>query len=249
MAFFTVEQRDRARDRILELARADRRVVAGAMVGSLAAGPGDAWSDLDLTFGLADGVSPAAILAEWTPVLERELSAAHLFDVPFQSSLYRVYLLPGHLQVDVSFTPAADFGALTPKFKLLFGEAVTRTHVTPPAARHLFGEAVHHAVRARVCIERGRRWEAEHWIGELRDHALALACLRRGLEARHARGFDALPAEVDEPMRQALVRSLDREELLRALGVAIAELLRESGDAGELATQLAAPLRELGDAG
>ena len=29
---FTVEQRDRVRDRVLEMARGDRRIVAGAMV-------------------------------------------------------------------------------------------------------------------------------------------------------------------------------------------------------------------------
>lgn len=242
---FTTDERDRARDRILDLARADARVVAGAMVGSLATGPGDAWSDLDLTFGLADGVSPATILADWTTTLEHEFQAAHLFDVPFRSSLYRVFLFPGNLQVDLSFTPAAEFGALSPKFKLLFGTTVPREHVPPPVARHLFGEAVHHAVRARVCIERGRLWEAEHWVGELRDHALSLACLRRGLEARHARGFDALPEEVTGPMREALVRSIDREELRRALSAAIEALLRESGEVGELATKLAAPLREL----
>jgi hypothetical protein len=35
-------------------------------------------------------------------------AAVHLFDLPFLSSLYRVFLLPGSLQVDLSFTPAAD---------------------------------------------------------------------------------------------------------------------------------------------
>ena len=35
---FTVEERDRVRDTILKMARADPRVVAGAMIGSLALG-------------------------------------------------------------------------------------------------------------------------------------------------------------------------------------------------------------------
>jgi len=42
------------------------------------------------------------------------------------------------------------------------------------------------------------------------------------------------------------VRSIDRDELRRVLGVAIEGLLRESSEAGEPATRLAAPLRELG---
>jgi hypothetical protein len=47
MPVFSVEDRQRVHDRVLELAAADDRVVAGAVVGSLADG-GDRWSDLDL---------------------------------------------------------------------------------------------------------------------------------------------------------------------------------------------------------
>ena len=49
---FTVDERNRIRDRILEIANSDERIVAGAVVGSLATGEGDRWSDLDLTFGV-----------------------------------------------------------------------------------------------------------------------------------------------------------------------------------------------------
>ncbi|HEY6866444.1 MAG TPA: nucleotidyltransferase domain-containing protein [Candidatus Eisenbacteria bacterium] len=233
------------RDRLLEMARADARVTAGAIVGSLAGDGGDRWSDLDLSFGLAPGATPAGLLTEWTPRLERELGAVPLFDLPFQSSLYRVFLLPGQLQVDLSFTPGAEFGALGPRFTLLFGEAVTRTHVPPPSAATLFGLGAHHAVRARFCLERGRLWQAEYWISGARDQALALACLRHGLEPRHGRGDDDLPAGVTVRFTDALVRSIDRHELLRALGSAIEALLRESRDVREVASRVEVELRAL----
>jgi hypothetical protein len=38
---FTVDQRDVLRDRVLEVAQRDARIVAGAAVGSLALGGGD----------------------------------------------------------------------------------------------------------------------------------------------------------------------------------------------------------------
>jgi hypothetical protein len=242
---FGVEERDRVRDRILEIARADTRVVAGAMIGSLAAGTGDRWSDLDLGFGLADGVSPVDVLADWTPRLEREHDAVHLFDLPSLSSLYRVFLLPGNLQVDLSFTPASEFGARGPKFKVLFGSALERAPgwETPPPAHYLFGLGAHHAVRARCCIERGRLWQAEYWISGVRDQALALACRRRGLNAWHGRGYDELPADVlDERM---LVRSVRKEDLLQALDRAIDALIREAGDARALASKVDGWLRQL----
>ena len=49
---FTVEDRDRLRDWVVGMASSDRRVVAGAVLGSLAHDEGDRWSDLDLTFAV-----------------------------------------------------------------------------------------------------------------------------------------------------------------------------------------------------
>ena len=242
---FTVHQRDRIRDRILAMARADRRIVAGAMIGSAAHGPGDRWSDLDLGFGVREGASPEDVLADWTPRLERECGAVHLFDLPSGAAIYRVFLFPGGLQVDLSFAPAGQFGARGPKFRLLFGTAVEQPRVEPPSASHLFGLGVHHALRARFCVERGRLWQAQHWIGEMREIGLTLACRRRGLPAAQGRGYDDLPAEVVRPFTDTLVRSPDRAELLRALRAAIDGLLREGDEARELASRVESQLREL----
>ena len=97
---------------------------------------------------------------------------------------------------------------------------------------------MHHVLRARFCVERGQCWQAEFWIGEARDYALSLACLSRGLPARYARGFDDLPLEVLGPFEEAIVGSLDREELLRALRAAAEGLLREAGEAHDLADRV-----------
>jgi len=37
-----------------------------------------------------------------------------------------------------------------------------------------------YALRARACIERGRVWQAEHYVDAVRDHGLSLACLLQG---------------------------------------------------------------------
>ena len=242
---FSVEERDHIRDGILAMAQADPRIASGAMIGSLAAGSGDRWSDLDLGFGIRDGVSPADVITDWTVQLECERDAVHLFDVASLSSLYRVFFFPGNLHVDVSMTPAADCGARGPKFTVLFGTALGRAPGwdVPPDAHYLFGLGAHHAVRARFCIERGRLWQAEYWISAVRDQALALACLRRGLNGRYGRGYDDLPADVlDGGM---LVRALQKQDLLRALRIAVDSLLREAGDARELASKLDSGLRQL----
>lgn len=242
---FSIQDRDHIRDHVLELAASDARVIAGAIVGSLALDDGDRWSDLDLTFAVADEFSIFDVLEDWTHHLVQQFDAAHLFDLPSGPSIYRVFLLPGCLQFDLSFTPASRFGAAGPKFKLLFGSAVERPYTQPPTAKELFGYAVHHALRARFCIERNRFWHAEYWISGTRDYALSLACRRRGLPAVHGRGFDDLPPDVQEVFVSALVTSLERGELLRALRCVIEGLLSETDQAQELAAKVEPQLHEL----
>jgi hypothetical protein len=245
---FSIEDRNRVRDRTLELASSDERVVSGAVVGSLALDEGDRWSDLDLTFGVVDGVPVLDVLNDWTRSLFAEFDAVQLFDVPAGATIYRVFLFPGCLQFDLSFSPASEFGALGPKFTLLFGSAVERPFPGPPPAERLFGYAVHHALRGWLSIERGRFWHAEYWISAVRDHALSLACRRRGLPAHYGRGFDDLPVDVREAFSDAFVRSLDRHELLRALGEVIAGLLREADEVQALAAKVEPQLRRLAGA-
>jgi hypothetical protein len=243
---FDVELRNRVRDHVLRLAEADGRVVAGAVVGSFAQGSDDRWSDLDLTFAVPDGAAVDDVLDDWTRDLEVAFDAVHLFDRPVGRRVYRVFLLPGCLQLDISVGPASELRSGR-GFTLLFGTAAPAEPAAGPSARHELGMAVHHAVRARICIERGRYWQAEYWIGELRKHAFTLACIRRGLDPREGRGLDGLPADVLAAFNRALVHSVERDDLLDALGFAVDALLGESEDAGagDLARQVEAELRGL----
>src|SRR5688500_6724189 len=120
---FTSEERDRVREHVIDLARRDARIVTAALVGSLAGDGGDQWSDVDLTFAVDDDASITEILDEWTADLAERFDAIHLIDLPVDPILYRVFLLPKCLQLDVSMTPTSHFRATSERFKLLFGEA------------------------------------------------------------------------------------------------------------------------------
>ena len=240
---FTVEQRDALRARMLELAEEDERVVAGAAVGSLAVGTGDRFSDLDLTFGIADGVPVAQVLDAWTRTLSEELDALQLADLTAGPTIYRVFLLPDALQFDLSMTPATEFRPAGPRFQLLFGETAAdepeasapvagRLSIpTPAVAGDIFGWGVIYALHARACIERGRVWQAEHYVDAVRDHALSLACLSRGLPATQARGYDQLSPETLAAFDRTHVASLEPDVLRRALGASVLALLNEGGEA------------------
>jgi hypothetical protein len=239
---FTVEQRDALRERMLKLAEEDERVVAGAVVGSLAVDGGDRFSDVDLTFGIADHVQLADVLDDWTRTLVEELDAVQLADLERGPTTYRVFLLPDALQLDLSMTPAAQFRPTGPRFRLLFGETAAGESEaptppgdlflpTPAVAGDIFGWGVIYSLHARACIERGRVWQAEHYVGAVRDHALSLACLRQGLPPVQARGYDDLSTETLARFEDAHVGAVESGALRAALAASVLALMHEGAEA------------------
>ena len=257
---FTVEQRDALRDRVLRLAQEDERIVAGAAVGSLAVDGGDRFSDLDLTFGVAEHARVADVLADWTHTLIDELAGVQLAELERGPTTYRVFLFPDLLQLDLSMTPAARFRPAGPRFRLLFGETAAGGSEaavpsaagdlflsTPAVAADVFGWGVIYAVYARTCIERGRVWQAEHYVGAVRDHALSLACLRQGLPAVQARGYDDLSAETLARFQDAHIGTVEPGVLRAGLATSVLALMSEGAQARILhAEVIAERLAELG---
>jgi hypothetical protein len=241
---FTVEQRDALLERVLGLGREDERVVAGAVVGSLAVDGGDRFSDVDVTFGVVDEAQLGDVLDDWTRFLIDELDAVPLVDLQRGPTTYRVFLLPDALQLDLSVTPGSEFRPAGPRFRLVFGEktgddakappppAVGDVFIsTPVLTGDIFGWGVIYALHSRACIERGRVWQAEHYVGAVRDHALALACLREGVTAVQARGYDDLSVETRARYEEAHVGSLEPEALRAALAASVVALMGEGTEA------------------
>ena len=118
------------------------------------------------------------MLDDWTRTLSEEFAAVSLIDLVQGSTTYRVFLLPDALQFDLSMTPANRFVPGGPRFRLLFGETSGPGALPPPSdAADVFGWGVIYALHSRACIERSRVWQAEHYIGAVRDRGLSLACL------------------------------------------------------------------------
>jgi hypothetical protein len=250
---FTVEQRDALLERVLGLGREDERVVAGAVVGSLAVEGGDRFSDVDLTFGVAGEDQVADVLDDWTRSLIDELDAVPLVDLQREPTTYRVFLLQDTLQLDLSMTPASQFRPAGPRFRLVFGETAGDDAEDPPppvvgdlfistpaVAADIFGWGVIYALHSRACIERGRVWQAEHYVGAVRDHALALACLREGVTAVQARAYDDLSAETLARYEDAHVGALEPMALRAALAASVLALTREGIEADLPNAQVAA---------
>ena len=243
---FTAQDRERIRSELLALARNDPRLTGGAVTGSAAAGTEDAWSDIDLGFGVADAADIPSVLSEWASRMYESYGALHHFDVPAGAWIYRVFLLASTLQVDLAVAPAEEFGARAPTFRLMFGRSAQRPHASPPSAESLIGYAWLYALHVRSSIARGRLWQAEYMVSAMRDHILALACLRLGAPVKEGRGMDLLPREVTQPLEDALVLRIEKAELSRAFEVASGRLLVEARLVNhELAGRLEPAIHEL----
>lgn len=243
---FTPEEREQLRDGLISAAHADRRLTGAALTGSAAVGREDQWSDVDLALCVTPAADREQVVGDWTERMYAEHGAVHHLDVTRGAALFRVFLLADTLQVDLAFWPAAEFGALAPTFRLLFGEANELPPSPEPAATELIGMGWLYALHARSSIARGRVWQAEYMISGVRDHVLALACHRHGVPVVQGRGMDDLPPAVIGELTDALVRSLELPELRRAFAVVSEALLAEADWAdADLADRLADPLREL----
>lgn len=245
MAVFSPSDRDRLRSELVAAARADRRISGAAITGSAAVQRTDRWSDIDLAFGIEVASQLPQVLADWTALMYGQHDAVHHVDIVTGATVYRVFLLRSTLQCDLAFSPAVEFAARGPTFRMLFGESAEGLAPWPqPNVQHLIGLGWLHALHARACARRGQLWRAEYMISVVRDTALALACLRHGLV--HAREVDQLPEDVRAPLAGALVRQITQDEILRAFEVAMDGFLAEIGriDA-DLGHRIQATLRGL----
>jgi hypothetical protein len=244
VALFAIQERERLQQQLLTRAEADDAVVGAAFTGSQAAGSSDRWSDTDLV--LAVHGEPSRVANQWTRWMYDELRAQHHWDLPAGHGIIRVFLLPGWLELDLTFTPEDQFGPRGPQWQTIFGQARSIENFPAPDRNTLAGMAWHHALHARVCIERGRRWQAEHWISALRDHVISLASVRLDHPAYYAKGAHLLPDGLTAALETTLVRSLDDPELRRALAAAISVMTDELAISDpELATTLRPMLAEL----
>jgi hypothetical protein len=227
---FTVEARTQLKARLLEFANHDPRLSGAAVTGSAAAGREDRWSDIDLAFGVADPALVGAVLSDFSDFMSAHGSIYH-HDVRAGAWIYRVFFLPGGLQVDLAFVEQGEFRPLGPAFQLVSGDAKPIQPFPPPNPKDIIGLAWLHALHARSCILRDKLWQAEYMVSAVRDHTLALACIRLGQPSAHGRGMDSLPESVTRPLLESMIRHLSSDELWRAFDAVLGSLTSEVNQA------------------
>jgi len=233
---YSQEDRRALAEALAAAALQDRRLSGVAVCGSMAVGREDAWSDIDLVFAVADSSRLTEALDDWTSAMVEDHGAVHHVDIASGRRVYRAFLLPSTLEVDLNFVPAEEFRADGPKFRLLRGSPSQM--LLPPApvsAEHFIGMGWLHAEQARSCLARGRLWQAERMIAAVRDQALALACLRHDLRTLYGAAVDSLPPDVLADFTASIMHAMNLEEASRAYQAAVAQLCAEARQASRAA--------------
>lgn len=227
MTVFTPEDRERVRSALLARATDDPDVTGAAFTGSHGTGDGDRWSDTDLVLAVRGPLETA--VTRWTDWCYDDLGARHHWDLTASSRIIRVFLLPGWLEIDLTFTAEETFGPRGPQWTTVFGETRSLEPFPEPDPRTVTGLIWHHALHARMCVERGHWWQAEHWIGALRTEVIALACVRLGHPTAYSKGAHLLPPNLTGQLEASLVRTLAGPEIRRALRAAAEAAADEIG--------------------
>ncbi|QGN34705.1 hypothetical protein [Microlunatus sp. Gsoil 973] len=243
--------RDEVRDRLLRLAANDPVIIGAAITGSGATGAADSWSDLDLALGVGDH-DLAAVLDRWTRIMIEEFGALHHWDLPAADWIYRVFLLPGLLEVDLGFAPTGQWGPRADSWRTIFGDPIDQREESPVVdVRTWTGYLWHHLLHARTATERGHGLQAAYWIGAARELIIESACRRHGLPTAYGKGAHLLPYDLRTALGSTLVGSVSRTELRRAtrelLRAARAELQAVDPPAAEVLLPALAPLGGAGD--
>jgi hypothetical protein len=242
---FDIGHRDRVRDLVLDIASSDPRVVAGAVVGSLAYDEGDRWSDLDLMFAVADEVPVSEVLEAWTTTVVREFRAVQLFDLPSGPIIYRVFLLPHGLELICRSRERPTFARVVPSSECC-SEWLSKsgTSCRPPHMSCLATPSTTPSTHALPSSEVGI---GRRSIGSARyatAHSPSLVAASGSMAGTAGTSTDCLPIS----WSPSTMRSRARLNLMNSIvpfGSAMAALLRESTQAGEMADKVEGQLREL----
>lgn len=168
---FTEKYRESVRNEIINQVRTDPQIFSAASIGSYARNEVDQYSDIDLTFGMAESLEVNSKLNEYKGYIKKAFRGEFLFQLKQDFTLYGVFILPGCLQVDLSFTPQNEFGPKAYPFNIIFGTHTGEKSKSPhDPILEKFGLIVHHILRTKVCMERGQLEKSRHWLKEANKH-------------------------------------------------------------------------------
>jgi hypothetical protein len=238
---YSAAYRGRVLDELTAALMEDGRIAGAVLVGSGAAGFRDRYSDIDLAVLVGDEAKVDEVYADWWGRIHAFFPIVDAFKEQ-PRHLYG-FLLDGFLELDVGFQGEAGLYERKPRWRILFDRrgvipSLMKTKGKPAvdqAAAHekRMQDSWYYVLHCVNSIQRGQPLRASFFIATLRDEAALMAGLSRGLRTgvdSYFEDTDRLPEEVRRRIGEALPRSLDPAELLRALKTTVDVYYGEAGN-------------------
>jgi predicted nucleotidyltransferase len=233
---YSAAERASVQSTLIDRFARDERIEGVLVVGSGAHGFADEYSDVDLAVILREG-DPASFALEWAARLESALPVVHRFGDDRGEAGYVIgLLLENFLEVDVGFLRLDQMAERGMPWAIAFdraGDVERRQRSLEPASedaerayRRIVDGIWHWITHGRVAIARGNVLLALADLDEVRAGLVRTAAIRCGIGNR--KHFDRLPRQVRDRVEESLPRSLDPQELTRALAAAAQAFFAEA---------------------
>lgn len=232
---FSAEDRQQVLDAMVALLRADARVAGAILVGSGAYGFRDRFSDIDLCVVVTDAEDVFPAFREFGAAIARQLPILQQRESPRGNNSYlHIVLLENYLECDIGFVALDNLRATRKHWQVIYDHsaqleplmAASWAETAAPASvreryQPLLHDSWYYIIHAAVAVRRHEPWRALTMLEDIRRHTIDLRGIRDGYETKMGREVDVLPASFLNRLTASLPTSLDGQEILRALGVAV----------------------------
>jgi predicted nucleotidyltransferase len=230
MSHFTVGERQETVEKLLDGLSHDEQITGVLLVGSAAEGFDDRFSDIDLSVVVADNRSVLEVFREWKERISNWFPVQSSFEViSSENSFLAGFLLSNFLELDIGFLSMDGLYAKRVRWKVAFDrsgkleelmraswENRSETGLEKNYRRNL-DSIWHYITHVAISLARGHHWRALHYLDEVRNRTVRLACFRRGLDPSHFRPVHLLPANSQEKLLETLPHSTQKSDIYRAL--------------------------------
>jgi predicted nucleotidyltransferase len=227
---FEPEERQSILERVLERLQDDARIAGVVLVGSGAVGFEDRFSDIDLSVVVREEEQTQRVYRDWKGKIMEILPVAHCFETTYGPNTFLYgFLLENFLEIDMGFLHLGNLIAKRRRWEVIFDRSGRIKDImeeswasrTKPEGRETYIRKVnpiwYYITHVMIFIHRGQRWRALHFLEEIRNRAILLACLRYGLDEGDFRQVDRLPGYFLAGLESTLAKGTGKGELVRAL--------------------------------
>ncbi len=237
---YDAEYRNRALKKLINALSGDDRITGAVLVGSGATGFRDRYSDVDLAVLIGEEARLEEIYADWWDRLHTLFNPVDAFKEP-SKHLYG-FLLDRYMELDISFQGESGLYEHRPNWRILFDRrsvipSLMKTREKPAvdkAAAHekRIQDSWYYVLHCVNSIQREQPLRASFFISFLRDEAVLMAGLSRGLKTSAGSYFaetDRFPEDVKKRIVATFPVSMESKDLLRALR-AVVELYYDEAE-------------------